>query len=315
MSSLAPVTPPAAVGFIGLGNMGRLMAANLAAAGYRLVVHDVRREAAAALLDAGAAWADSPAAVARAAPVVCTSLPGPAELEAVFGGERGLRAGVGAGSLLLDFTTNAPQLVRRLAAELRPLGAAMLDAPVSGGVSGAASRRLTVQVGGDAADLARARPVLDAMADTVLHVGAIGCGNICKLMHNCAVFCADLALFECLTAGVKAGVDADVLIRLFQRSGIGRNHDLQVSLPVTVFRGDFSPRFALDTALKDMRLATGLAQSVGVPMDLAARCEAELAEARARGWGGRDHASFLTLQEERAGVQVRLAPAPAEGAP
>ena len=174
-------------------------------------------------------------------------------------------------------------------------------------MSGARSRRLTIQLGGDAAEVARARPVLDAVADTVLHVGGIGCGNVCKLMHNCAVFCADLAMIECLTAGIKAGVDATTMIGLFQKSGIGRNHDLQVSLPATLFRGDFAARFAMNTALKDMKLATELAAASGVSMRLAALCEAEMAEAVARGWGELDHAMFLTLQEERAGVKVRLA--------
>lgn len=295
-----------AIGFIGLGHMGSRMAANLAAAGLPLVIHDCRREAAAALLEQGAVWADSPGAVARAAEIVCASLPGPNEMEAVFYGNDGLQAAMKAGSLLVDFTTNSPMLVRRMHAELKAAGASLLDAPVSGGVSGARSRRLTVQVGGDAADVARVRPVLAAVADTVLHVGAVGCGNVCKLMHNCAVFCADLALIECLTAGIKAGVDPGMMITLFQKSGIGRNHDLQVSLPVTLFRGDFAVRFAMNTALKDMKLATDLAEASGVPMRLAAMCEAEMAEAVARGWGELDHAIFLTLQEERAGVKARL---------
>jgi len=295
-----------AIGFIGLGHMGSLMAANLAAAGFPLVVHDRRRDAASGLLERGAVWADSPAAVARAAQIVCTSLPGPNEMEAVFSGDAGLRVAMTSGSLLVDFTTNSPVLVRRMHAELQAAGASLLDAPVSGGVSGARTRRLTVQVGGDATDVARARPVLDAVADTVLHVGGVGCGNICKLMHNCAVFCADLALIECLTAGIKAGVNPSTMITLFQKSGIGRNHDLQVSLPATLFRGDFAPRFAMHTALKDMNLAIELAGAAGVPMRLAALCQAEMAEAVTRGWGEQDHAIFLTLQEERAGVKARL---------
>jgi 3-hydroxyisobutyrate dehydrogenase len=298
---------PQRVGFIGLGKMGNLMAANLLQAGFALVVHDLRRDSATVLLESGAAWADSPGEVARSAGIVCTSLPGPKEMEEVAYRADGLRAAMGAGSLLVDFTTDSPLLVRRLQEDLKAVGASILDAPVSGGVSGARSRRLTIQVGGDAADVARARPVLDAVADTVLHVGGIGCGNVCKLMHNCAVFCADLAMIECLTAGIKSGVDPATMIRLFQKSGIGRNHDLQVSLPATLFSGDFAARFAMNTALKDMKLATELAKTSGVPMNLAAVCEAEMAEAVARGWGEMDHAMFLTLQEERAGVKVRLA--------
>lgn len=315
MNPPAPIIPPAVIGFIGLGNMGAPMAANLEAAGFRLIVHDVRRESADAWVRRGVSWAESPAVVAREADIICTSLPGPAEARAVWEGDNGVLAAVRAGSLLVDFTTNSPLLVREFQARLQSLGAGMLDAPVSGGVTGARRRRITVQVGGDAGDVARARPVLDAVADTVIHVGGIGAGSICKVLHNCAVFCADLAMVECLTAGIKAGVAPATLIEVFQKSGLGRNHDLHVALPARLFRGNFRPaHFALKTALKDMGLANELARAVGVPMDLAARCEQEMRAAVARGWGDCDENIFLTLQEERAGVQVRVVP-PASATP
>lgn len=285
------------------------MAANLQAAGFSLVVHDARRPNAAALIEKGARWAASPAEVAREADIVCTSLPGPDEMRAVFDGDgsTGLFSGMREGSLLIDFTTNSPLLVRELHARLRAVGATMLDAPVSGGVTGARIRRLTVQVGGEAAELARARGLLDGVADTVLHVGGIGAGNICKVLHNCAVFCTDLAMVECLTAGIKAGVTPATMIEVFQKSGLGRNHDLHVAFPARLFRGHFEPaHFALKTALKDIGLATELARAFEVPMAMAQRCEAEMRDAVARGWGERDENVFLTLQEERAGVQVRL---------
>ncbi len=304
---MSSAVPKSSVGFIGLGNMGGPMALNLLAAGFPLFVHDVRREAGRGHVEKGATWADSPADVARAATIVCTSVPGPAEMEAVFFGEHGLGAAMAAGSLLVDFTTNAPALVRRMHAELQAAGATMLDAPVSGGVSGARSRRLTVQIGGDAGDVERARPVLEAVAETLLHVGGIGTGNVCKVLHNCAVFGANLALIESLTAGIKAGVDPTRMITLFQKSGIGRNHDLQVALPVTLFRGDFAPRFLMTTALKDLRLALDVARDGGVPMRVASLCEEEMSEAIARGWGDQDHAVYMKLQEERAGVEARLA--------
>ena len=191
----------------------------------------------------------------------------------------------------------------------------MIDAPVSGGVTGARSRRLTVQVGGAPADVARARPVLEAVADTVLRVGDVGAGNICKLLHNCAVFAANLATVECLTAGIKAGVDPATLVAVFQRSGLGRNHDLNVALPARLFRGNFEPHFALETAFKDMSLATELARAAGVEMPLAELCRREMAEAMARGWGGRDENIYLTLQEQRAGVEVRVPSEPSQAAP
>jgi 3-hydroxyisobutyrate dehydrogenase-like beta-hydroxyacid dehydrogenase len=113
-------------------------------------------------------------------------------------------------------------------------------------------------------------------------------------------------MMECLTLGVKAGVDASTLVELFQKSGIGRNHDLQVSLPVTLFQGIFEPRFALQTAAKDMGLATELARAFGLPMPVTEICEREMAEAMSRGWAAKDHSIYLTIQEERAGVQIRV---------
>jgi 3-hydroxyisobutyrate dehydrogenase len=294
------------IGFIGIGNMGNPMAANVLARGFRLVVHDLQRHLAYPLEERGAEWADSIAHVARRASVVCISLPGPEQVAAVVAGADGLVSSMHAGSLLIDFTTNSPLLVRELHQALLARGVAMIDAPVSGGVTGASSRKLTVQVGGAHKDVERARPLLDAVAETILHVGAIGAGSTCKVLHNCAVFCSNLAAVECLTAGIKAGIDPKTLIEVFQKSGLGRNHDLNVALPARLFQGDFAPHFAMKTALKDMALATELARAYDVPMPLAERCALDMAEAVARGWGDRDDNIYLTLQEERAGVAVRL---------
>jgi len=294
------------IGFIGLGNMGRPMAARLAAAGFPMVVHDVNSAAADELMQSGVMWAASPRNLAEQCGVICTSLPGPAEAETVFHGDLGVVRGTQAGSIVIDFTTNSPLLVRKIHQQLAARRVAMLDAPLSGGVEAAKRGELTVLIGGDQEALAAARPVLDELAKTVVHVGPIGNASICKALHNCAVFCANLATMECLTAGVKAGVDAATLVEVFQKSGLGRNLDLQVAMPATLFRGNFEPRFAMKTARKDMSLATEIALGVGVPMQIAELCQAEMAEAIERGWGDRDNTIFLTLQEERAGVKVRL---------
>lgn len=291
------------IGFIGTGNMGSRMAARILEA-FPLTVYDRNRASAEPLLNKGAAGADSPREAAAASDVLFTCLPGPPEFEECLAG---ILEGLAPGSVLVDHTTNAPLLVRKAAGLLAAKGCQMLDAPVSGGVSGAGAGTLTVQVGGDAATLDRVRPVIEKIAKNIVHVGGPGAGCIAKIAHNCAVFGANLAMLECMTMAVKAGIEPGVIIELFQKSGIGRNHDLQVSLPVTLFQGDFAPRFAMTTALKDIRLATELAQAVGVPMAVAQLCEHEMAEAVRRGWGGRDHAVYLTLQEERAGVQVRAA--------
>jgi 3-hydroxyisobutyrate dehydrogenase-like beta-hydroxyacid dehydrogenase len=287
--------------------MGQPMAARLAAAGFPLVVYDVRRSAASELLQDGAEWADSPRSVAEQVDIICTSLPGPVEAEAVFFDESGIVLGARPAATLIDFTTNSPVLVRRMHEALAERGGAMLDAPASGGVEGAKRGELTLLVGGDETTLTACRPILEHLAASILHVGQVGAGSICKSLHNCAVFCTNLAMVECLTAGVKAGVDAATLVEVFQKSGIGRNLDLQVAMPATLFHGKFQPpRFAMKTARKDMGLATELAREIQVPMRLAQICEVDMAEAIRRGWGDQDNTIFLTLQEERAGVAVRV---------
>ncbi len=294
------------VGFIGTGSIGRPMASQVLAAGLSLVVHDISRSAATPLLDAGAEWADSPKAVAEQCEIVSTCLPGPPEFQEVVYGADGIMEAMDAGSVLVDHTTNSPELVRDTHRRLEGVGVAMLDAPVSGGAEGARTRDLTMLVGGDTDTLNRCRPVLDAIAKTVMHVGDIGAGCVCKIAHNCAGFSLDMATIECLTMGVRAGVDVSVLLEVFQRCAIGRNFNIHTRLPDTLFSGDFEPRFALKTAMKDMRLATELAEHYGVPMNLTEVCEAEMEEAVRRGWADLDSSAFLRLQEERSGVQLRL---------
>jgi 3-hydroxyisobutyrate dehydrogenase len=273
------------------------------------VVHDIRREAAADLLAGGAAWAESPAEVAGRSEIVATCLPGPAEMEAVCLGPRGLAEGFAPGALYVDHTTNSPILVRRVHALLAARGVAMVDAPVSGGMEGARTRDLLAMVGGEPAAFERARLVLEAVARRILHTGAIGTGSIAKVMHNAASFTLDLLLAECWTAGVKAGIAPEVIVDAFDQAALGHMMSLKVRLPATYLRGNFEPRFSLALARKDLGLALELARAEGVPMPLASLCERELAAAVERGWAGRDASIFLTLQEERAGVQVRLPPA------
>jgi 3-hydroxyisobutyrate dehydrogenase-like beta-hydroxyacid dehydrogenase len=294
----------ARVGFIGIGKMGAGMAARIADAGFPLTVYDVRAEAVANAK--GVTAASSPRELASAVDFICTSLPGPQEAEEVFFGADGVLAGVREGTVCVDFTTNSPTVVRRIAAALAERGADMLDAPVSGGVEGARTGQLTVLAGGRADSLAKCRSLLDVLATSVLHVGEIGSASVCKLLHNCAVFVANLATVECLTAGVKAGMPAATLVEVFQKSGLGRNLDLQVAMPATLFRGKFEPRYLMRLALKDMKLATELARNCGAPMELAATCERDMQEAVDRGWSELDNTIFLTLREQRVGTAVRI---------
>ena len=294
------------IGVIGVGNIGAPIGRQLLQAGHALVVHDIRPAAANALLAAGAVWSGSSAALAAECEAVVTCLPGPAEMEAVCLGPGGLVAQLRSGVLYIDHTTNSPELVRRVYAMFAEKGAAMLDAPVSGGMEGAQTRDLLVMAGGEPAAFERARPLLEAIAKRVIHTGGIGTGSIAKIMHNSASFTLDLVLAECWTAGVKAGIDAATIVNVFNEAALGQMMSLKVRLPATWLRGDFEPRFSLALARKDLGLAQELARATDTPMRLGAFCEQEMIEAMARGWGDRDASIFLTLQEERAEVQVRL---------
>ena len=296
------------IGFIGVGNIGAPIGLQLLAAGHALVVHDLRRAAAAALLDSGAQWSASPAALAAECDVVATCLPGPAEMEAVCLGPDGIVAHLKPGALYIDHTTNAPALVRRVHAMLAAREVAMLDAPVSGGMEGARTRDLLVMAGGDPVAFERVRPLLDAVAKRVIHTGGIGTGSIAKIMHNSASFTLDLVMAECWTVGVKAGIDAATIVHVFNEAALGHQMSLKVRLPATYLRGDFDPRFSLALAKKDLGLALDLARSTETPMRFAALCEQELIEAIGRGWADRDASIALTLQEERARITVRLPP-------
>lgn len=291
------------VGFIGLGIMGGSMALNVRAAGYDLIVHDLRREAAAPHLEAGATWADGPQEIARNSDVVFTSLPGPREAETV-GGQ--LLEAMRPGAAWFDLTTNSPTVVRRLHARFAERGIPMLDAPVSGGPHGAKSRKLALLVGGDRAVFDRFRPVLDAIGDQVLYIGPIGAGSVAKLVHNCAGYAIQTALAEVFTMGVKAGVDPLELWAAVRQCSLGRQRTFD-RLGRQFLQGVFDPPdFALKLALKDVTLATELARELGVPMRIASLTHAEMTEALNRGWGERDSRVSMLLQEERAGVEIKV---------
>jgi 3-hydroxyisobutyrate dehydrogenase-like beta-hydroxyacid dehydrogenase len=294
------------IGFIGLGTMGRHMASNLMKAGHALVVNDMRRDAAKAHLEAGATWADTPRAVATATEIVFTSLPGPPEVEAVALGADGLLAGLSAGKAYFDLSTNSPTLVRRIHAVFSKQGIHMLDAPVSGGPRGAETRRLALWVGGDEAVFKQHRSVLEAIGDQPYYVGPIGAGSVAKLVHNCAGYVVQTALAEVFTMGVKAGVDPLTIWKAVRQGAGGRRRTFD-GLADQFLPGKFEPAaFALRLAHKDVSLATALGREHKVPMRLANATLEEMTEAMNRGWAERDSRVAMLLQEERAGVEIRV---------
>ena len=295
------------VGFIGLGTMGRHMASNLIKGGHKVVVYDIRREAAEPHIKAGATWAASPRAVAEAADVVFTSLPGPAEVEAVALDEKGgLIAGLTAGKVYFDLSTNSPTLVRRIHDVFKSRGIHMLDAPVSGGPKGAETRKLALWIGGDEEVYKRCKPVLDAIGDQPHYIGPIGAGSVAKLVHNCAGYVIQTALAEVFTMGVKAGVDPLTLWKAVRQGAGGRRRTFD-GLIDQFLPGKFDPpAFALRLAHKDVTLATQLGREYKVPMKLANVTLEEMTEALNRGWADRDSRVAMLLQAERAGVDIKV---------
>jgi len=296
------------VGFIGLGIMGSSMASNLQKAGHELVVHDIKRDAAAPHIGAGATWADTPRQLAEATEVVLTSLPGPPEMESVALGESGLLSWMTKGKVYFDLTTNSPTVVRRVHDVFAKKGVHLLDAPVSGGPSGARTRKLALWVGGDEAVFRQYKPVLDAIGDKPIHVGPIGAGSVTKLVHNCAGYAIQTALAEVFSMGIKGGVEPLALWEAVRSGAGGRSRTFDRLGDRFLVNSYDPPSFALRLAHKDMRLATELGRELGVPMRVANLAYAELTEALNRGWENRDSRSPMLLQLERAGLKVEVDP-------
>lgn len=294
------------LGFIGVGRMGSHMARHLAEAGHRLAVYDVRPEATATLANLeGVHAASSPAEAARDAEVVFTSLPGPPEVEAVVLDEGALRDAMQPGTVYVDLSTNAPALVRRLHAVLAGRGVSMLDAPVSGGVEGAEAATLSIMVGGDRDAFERVSPLLSSIGGKLFYCGPIGAGSVVKLCNNICSAGTALILSEALTAGVKAGVELKTLAEVIGAS-TGSSRRLTDKFHRYLFRRNFTPGFSVALSAKDTRLALELAAENDVPMAVGELLRRALEEAIARGWSDRDSDSVARLQEERAGVELKL---------
>ncbi len=290
------------VGFIGLGTMGGGIALNLRKAGHEIVVNDVRQEASARHIEVGCTWADTPREIGAGSDVVFTSLPGPAEVEAVGLGKDGLIEGMASGSVWFDLSTNSPSVVRRIHAAFAEKNISMLDSPVSGGPAGANNGTLALWVGGDETDYERFKPVLDAIGDKPNYIGQIGSGSIAKLAHNTAGYALNTALAEVFTVGVKAGLSPLALWAAVRQGALGRMRMFD-GLGGHFLQQHFDPpSFTLKLAHKDVRLMTELAKEVSVPMRVANITLEEMTEALNRGWEGRDSRVAMMLQIERSGL-------------
>jgi 2-hydroxy-3-oxopropionate reductase len=255
------------VGFIGLGVMGRPMAGHIMAAGYRLIVHSRSPKPVEELVAAGATAADSPSDLARECDIVITMLPDTPDVELVIGGPAGIAEGVTPGSIVIDMSSISPIAARRLAALVESKGAAMLDAPVSGGEIGAINASLSIMVGGDAGAFARVRPVLACMghADRIVHIGAQpGSGQVCKVCNQIAIGGALAGVSEAFAVARKAGVDA-ALVRQALLGGFAASRVLEVH-GERMLTGNYTPGFRTRLFQKDLRIANETAAAHAIPI-------------------------------------------------
>jgi 2-hydroxy-3-oxopropionate reductase len=252
------------IGFIGLGVMGKPMARNLMKAGHALVVHNRSRGPVDELAAAGAAPATSPADVATRSSIVITMLPDTPDVELVVAGAHGVLSALQPGSIVIDMSSISPGAARRLAGEVAKKGAAMLDAPVSGGEIGAINATLSIMVGGDADAFNRVRPVLECMGnkERIVHIGGSGAGQVCKVCNQIAIGGALAGVSEAFALARKAGVDA-ARVRQALLGGFAASRVLEVH-GERMLKGDYKPGFRTRLYQKDLRIANEAAMANGV---------------------------------------------------
>ncbi|MDE2478547.1 MAG: NAD(P)-dependent oxidoreductase, partial [Betaproteobacteria bacterium] len=255
---------PLRIGFIGLGIMGRSMAGHLLAAGHELRVYNRSRDKADDLVARGARWCDSPGEVAAGSEIVVTMVGYPADVENIYLGAGGIVERAAAGTLLVDMTTSSPSLARRIAQAARERGCGALDAPVSGGDVGAREARLSIMVGGEAADFERAQPVLALMGTNIVRMGGPGTGQHTKMCNQIVIASTIVGVTEGLVYAQRSGLDPSTVL---QAIGGGAASGFQLNvLGARIVAGDFAPGFFIEHFLKDLGIALGEAEQMGLDL-------------------------------------------------
>ena len=291
---------PMSVGFVGIGIMGSGMARNLVAKGHDVVVWNRTRERAEAIV--GASIAGSPREVAERCEVVAICVSDTPDVEAVLGGDAGILAGLGEGSLVVDHSTISPSATHRFATLAAEKGAAWVDAPVSGGSEGAANGTLSIMVGGTDADVARARPIMEAYGTTITHVGPVGAGQQVKLVNQVLVVVTQLAVSEGLLLAEAAGLDLDATLSAVTGGAAG-SWMLANRGPQMAVR-DWRPGFTIDLQQKDLRLVLEAADELGVPLPGTALVFQLYRALQAQGLGAEGNHALVKALEELAGIEV-----------
>jgi 3-hydroxyisobutyrate dehydrogenase len=297
-------------GFIGLGNLGVHLAGSLLREGFSLTVHDLNKSAADPLMATGAHWAESPKACAAASDAVITCLPSPAASRAVLTGESGVLAGLQPGGTWIEMSTNDRHEIEAIATLAAKQGIDTLEAPVTGGVHRAASGRITVLVGGDAATFEANRPALQAMGGQVFHMGPLGKASVIKVITNMLAFIHLVAAGEALMLAKRDGLDlAQAFAAIKASSGNSFVHETESQV---ILNGSYDIGFTMDLACKDAGFAVEFGRRFGVPLRLAGMMEQIFIEGRARYGGGAWSSMIVKLLEDAVGTPLRAPGFPAK---
>jgi 2-hydroxy-3-oxopropionate reductase len=295
--------PKPAIGFIGLGIMGKPMARHLLKAGYPLVVHNRSRDAVKELVAEGAQEAYSCKEVAERSDVVISMVPDSPDVEAVALGPDGLIEGVREGQIYVDMSTIAPGVAIKVAEKLGEKGVRCLDAPVSGGEVGAVNATLSIMVGGDEATFNEVMPIFEKLGKTVTPCGPNGAGQTVKACNQIQVALNFVGMAEALVLGAKAGVDPAIIVKVLS-GGYAQTRVMDVRGP-RVIRGDFQPGFKSKFHYKDLNIIMKTSNDYNVPLPATAVAHEFFNAMIASGRGDLDHSGIITILEDLAGVQAR----------
>jgi 2-hydroxy-3-oxopropionate reductase len=291
------------IGFIGLGIMGRPMARHLIEAGYALVVYDIVAPSVEEMKKAGASHAGSPKEVAARSQVIITMLPDSPDVEAVALGANGIIEGVQPGTLYADMSSIAPSTAVKVAKLLGEKGVRVVDAPVSGGETGAINATLSIMVGGDAATFEELKPIFECLGKTITLCGSYGAGQIVKACNQIQVALNILGMAEALVLGSKAGVDPAIIHKVLS-GGYAQSRVADVRGP-KVITGDFKPGFKARFHFKDLNIIMKTGAEYGVSLPVTSVVYALFSSLMASGQGDLDHTAVITVLEKLSGVEAR----------
>jgi 2-hydroxymethylglutarate dehydrogenase len=290
------------VGFIGVGNMGNPMAANVLKAGFPMTVFDMNPKAMENLIQAGARRGGSANDAVDGADVVLTSLPASPDVEAAYLAPGGLVERAKPGTILIDLSSVLPSTPRKIEPVAKKRGVSFLEAPVSGGVTGARAATLAIMVGGDKEALSRAEPVLRAMGPNVFHVGPVGAGNTVKAINNMMACVNSAAMMEGFVVGVKAGLDPMTIYEVVKASSGGSKAIERI--PRALIPRDFEPGFKVTLMNKDLETFHTIAKELHVPVTFSTLAQHYQQAALAAGLGEQDTSVVFTIIERLAGMKA-----------